>query len=97
LDGLGGSDGDGDGDGDPRGLIERDPNGRRGDRPLVLPEILEPVPRQLGVPDRVCNVAMTKIRLQGAGVMAGVREGEAAGVPDRAPEPAKDGGRRARA
>jgi hypothetical protein len=48
--------------------------------PFLPPEILEPVRRQFSVAHGVLNVAMAKIRLQGAGVMAGIGEGEAAGV-----------------
>jgi hypothetical protein len=44
--------------------------------PSVPPEILEPVRRQLCVPNGVLNIAISEVRLQGAGVMAGVCEGE---------------------
>jgi hypothetical protein len=44
------------------------------------PKILEPVRSQFGVLDRVLDIAMPKVRLQIARVMAGIGEGEAAGV-----------------
>jgi hypothetical protein len=44
------------------------------------PQILEPVRRQLGIAHRVLDVAMPKIRLRGAGIVAGISKGEAAGV-----------------
>jgi hypothetical protein len=45
-------------------------------RSLLPPEVFEPVRR----PDRVLNVAVTEVRLQGARVMAGIGQGEAARV-----------------
>jgi hypothetical protein len=47
---------------------------------MLPPEILEPVRRQLSITHRVLNVLVPEIRLQGAGVMAGIGEGETAGV-----------------
>jgi hypothetical protein len=48
--------------------------------PYLPPEILESVRCQFGVSDRVLDVAMPKIRLQGPCVMAGIGKGEAARV-----------------
>jgi hypothetical protein len=51
-------------------------------RPRSLaPEILEPRRRQLRVPDGVLNIAVTQVGLHGPGVVAGVGEREAAGMP----------------
>jgi hypothetical protein len=44
------------------------------------PEILEPVRRQFSIAERVLDIAVVKIRMQGARVMAGIGEGEAAGM-----------------
>jgi hypothetical protein len=48
----------------------------------VAPEILESLWRQFGIPHRVLDVLVTKVDLQGAGVMAFVGKGVAAGVPE---------------
>src|SRR5271169_4231194 len=47
----------------------------------VSPEILEPIRRQLRVPDRMLDIAMAQVGLQGAGIMALVGQRETAGVP----------------
>jgi hypothetical protein len=39
---------------------------RNTDRPLVAPEILEPIRRKLGVSNRVLNISMSQIGLQAA-------------------------------
>ena len=44
------------------------------------PKVLEPVRRQLTVAHRVLEIAMTKVRLQGPRVVAGIGKGEAAGA-----------------
>ena len=46
----------------------------------LSPEILEPGRRQFGVAHGVLDVLMAEVGLQGAGVMAGIGEGEAASV-----------------
>jgi hypothetical protein len=46
----------------------------------LAPEVLEPVRCQLGVPDRVLDVAMAKPGLQRSGVVTGVGQCKAAGV-----------------
>ena len=48
--------------------------------PPVSAKILEPVGRHFGVPDRVLDVLVAKVVLQGARVVAIVRELEATGV-----------------
>jgi hypothetical protein len=50
-------------------------------RALLPPEVFEPLRSQFGVPDRVLNVAVTKVRLQRPRVMAGIGQCEAARVP----------------
>jgi hypothetical protein len=45
------------------------------------PEVVEPRRRQLGVAHRVLDVLVAKVCLQRPGVVAGICEGEAAGVP----------------
>jgi hypothetical protein len=47
----------------------------------IPPEVLEPIRRQLGVAHRVLDVLVAKVCLQRPGVVAGICEGEAAGVP----------------
>jgi hypothetical protein len=47
----------------------------------VLPEILEPRWRQLGVAHCVLNIPVAEVSLQGAGVVALVSQGKTAGVP----------------
>ena len=47
---------------------------------LVPPKVLEPVGRHVGVPDRVLNVLVPEIVLQGARVVAIVGELEPTGV-----------------
>src|SRR5262245_4945084 len=44
------------------------------------PKVLEPVRRQFGIPDRVLNVLVPEVVLQGPGVMAIVGELEPSGV-----------------
>jgi hypothetical protein len=44
------------------------------------PKVLEPGRRKLGVAHRVLDVAMAEVGLQRAGIVAGVGEGETAGV-----------------
>jgi hypothetical protein len=51
-------------------------------RSLLPPEVFEPVRGQFGVPNRVLNVPMAKVRLQRPRVMARIRQGEAASVPE---------------
>ena len=46
------------------------------------PEVLETSRRQFGVPDRVLDIAMTEISLQSSRIMAGIGQGEAAGMPE---------------
>jgi hypothetical protein len=48
--------------------------------PLLPPEIFEPVRGEFGVTDLVLNVVVSKIGLQRPRVVAGIRQGEAAGV-----------------
>src|SRR5947208_3427425 len=47
----------------------------------LAPEILEPVRRKLAVPDRVLNVLVTEIVLQGSGIVPVVCELESAAMP----------------
>ena len=53
----------------------------RSRRELVPPKVLEAVGRQFGVPDRVLNVLVPEVMLQGARVVAIVGELEPAGMP----------------
>ena len=46
----------------------------------IPPKVLEPVGRHVGVPDRVLNVLVPEVVLQGPGVVAIVREFEPTGV-----------------
>ena len=46
----------------------------------VPPKVLEPVGRHVGVPDRVLDILVPEVVLQGPGVMAIVREFEPAGM-----------------
>ena len=46
----------------------------------IPPKVLEPVGRHVGVPDRVLNVLVPEVVLQGPGVVAIVRELEPAGM-----------------
>jgi hypothetical protein len=48
--------------------------------PSIPPEVLEPIRRQLGVAHGVLDIAVAEIGLQGAGVVALICQGEAAGV-----------------
>ena len=47
---------------------------------LIPPKVLEPVGRHFGVSDRVLDVLVPKVVLQGPGVMAIVRELEPTGM-----------------
>jgi len=59
----------------PAGGHRRDPVGLSStDRWLVLPELFETACRQFGVTDRVLDVLVTQIQLDGARVLAGVRQ-----------------------
>src|SRR5262249_7722285 len=49
---------------------------------VLPPKILKPIRCQFGVAHRVLNIAMPKVGLQGPCVVAGIGEGEAAGVPE---------------
>ena len=48
---------------------------------LISPEVAEPVGRKLGVSDRVLDVLVTEIVLQGSGVVPVVGKLIAAGMP----------------
>jgi len=50
--------------------------------PWLPPEILEPIRRQLGIAHGVLNVPVAEIGLQGARVVAGICQGEAATVAE---------------
>ena len=47
----------------------------------LAPEILKPRRRQLRVPDRMLNVAVTKVSLDRSGIMSLVGQGITAGMP----------------
>jgi hypothetical protein len=49
--------------------------------PRAIHSVMAATSAQFGVTNRVLNVAVTKVRLQSARVMAGIGQGEAARVP----------------
>jgi hypothetical protein len=49
---------------------------------LSAPEVPEAIRRQFGIANRVLDVLVPEVGLQGAGVVAFVRQGKAAGMPE---------------
>jgi hypothetical protein len=48
---------------------------------LAPPKVLESIGRQLGIPNRVLDIAMVQVSLKGACIVPLVGQGEATGVP----------------
>ena len=47
----------------------------------LAPEVLEPIRRKLGIAHSVLDIAMPQVGLQGSGIVALIRQGEAASMP----------------
>jgi hypothetical protein len=67
--------------GEYRAEVSRTASRPRAAASLVFPEPLKAIRGHLGVPNRVLDVPVTEVVLNRPGIMALVRELEAAGVP----------------